>query len=144
MQIRTLQTVACIFNILNCCANLSLALGFTFGLSTFWFVIVQTLFFDSIYQAFAFLPVYVVFTKLVPTQVEGSIFALLTGISAFSTLVYGRMLGVYFNTFFDVTLEDTKQMWCLMAIQLVSAVLPLFFLWLLPTKSDIERAQNVI
>lgn len=79
-------------------------MGFTFGLSTFWFVIVQTLFFDSIYQAFAFLPVYVVFTKLVPTQVEGSMFALLTGISAFSTLVYGRMLGVYFNTFFDVTL----------------------------------------
>ncbi len=71
-------------------------------------------------------------------------FALLTGISAFSTLVYGRMLGVFYNTFFDVTLEDTTKLWCLMVIQLGFAFIPLLFLWLLPKKEDIERAQNVI
>lgn len=71
-------------------------------------------------------------------------FALLSCISALSTLVYGRLLGDFINTFFNVTFEERGKMWCLMAIQLVSAFLPLFFLWLLPMKIDIERAQNVI
>lgn len=35
MEIRTLQIVACIFHIMNCCLNLCLTLNFKFGLTTF-------------------------------------------------------------------------------------------------------------
>lgn len=105
-EIRKLMIIAIIFNIVNCVLNVCLALDIMFGLTLFQFVVIQSFLFDSIYQAFSFLPVYVVFTKLVPYEVEGSMFALLTGTSAFTTLVYGRLIGVFYNSFFDVTLED--------------------------------------
>lgn len=49
IEIRTLQIVACLFNIVNCCLNLCLTKDIKFGLTTFEFVMIQTLFFDSIY-----------------------------------------------------------------------------------------------
>jgi hypothetical protein len=82
---------------------------------------------------YAHLPVLAVVAKLIPANVESSVFGLLSSIQGFSTPVYGRLLGDFYNTFFDVTATDTSQFWCLMLIQFVSAVIPLFFLWLLPS-----------
>ena len=65
-EIRKLMIIAIIFNIVNCVLNVCLALDIMFGLTLFQFVVIQSFLFDSIYQAFSFLPVYVVFTKLVP------------------------------------------------------------------------------
>lgn len=116
VEIRSLQIVSISFNIVNCCLNICLVLGVSFGLSEFTFVCIQSFFFDSVYQAYAFLPVFVVFTKLVSYQVEGSMFALLTGISAASTLVYGRLLGAFYSSFINITATDYSQMWILMTI----------------------------
>ncbi len=72
--------------------------------------------FDSIYNVYAYLPVFAVVAKMIPPNVESSVFALLTSIQGFSTLVYGRLLGDFYNTFFDVTATDTTKFWCLMLI----------------------------
>ena len=63
--------------------------------------------FDSIYTVYAYLPVFVVVAKMIPPNVESSVFALLTSIQGFSTLVYGRLLGDFYNTFVEVTVTDT-------------------------------------
>lgn len=58
--------------------------------------------------------------------------------------MYGRLLADFYNTFFDVTAQDTTQFWCLMAIQFISALIPLCFMWLIPTREDVNKVQQHI
>jgi len=46
---------------------------------------------------------------------------------------------------FNVTRDNIPEtMWYLSAMALVVAFVPPLFLWILPTKDDIEQAQNAI
>lgn len=78
---------------INNILNILLTMNITFGMSKFVFVTIQTVFFDSIFQAFLYLPAFVALAKLIPEHVETSVFALLKSINALSVLVYGRLLG---------------------------------------------------
>jgi hypothetical protein len=66
----------------------------TFGLSKFAFISIQTLLFDSWYQAFLYLPALAIISKLIPEGVESSIVGVFKGLQAFSVGVYGRIIGV--------------------------------------------------
>ena len=46
-EIRKLQLIAILFNIMNCALNVCLARGYRFGLTMFQFVLIQMGFFDS-------------------------------------------------------------------------------------------------
>jgi len=50
--------------------------------------------FDAFYQAFLYLPAYVAVAKMIPENVEASVFAILKSVSSMSVLVYGRLLGI--------------------------------------------------
>jgi len=52
-------------------------MNMTFGMTKFMYVSLQTLFFDSFYQAFLYFPAYVTLAKVIPEHVEASVFAIL-------------------------------------------------------------------
>jgi hypothetical protein len=64
-----------------------------FGLRKFVYVSLQTVLFDTPYKALMFLPAYVTVAKLIPDDVEASIFGIIKAIQACGELVYGRILG---------------------------------------------------
>jgi hypothetical protein len=92
-EIKSLVFYSLCCYIFNSFCNALLFRSRTLGLSTLAFASIQTLIFDSSYQAFLFLPAYVTVSKLIPSDVESSIFAILKAIQALSQLVYGRVLG---------------------------------------------------
>jgi len=46
---------------------------------------------------------YAVVAKMIPPNVESSLFALLTSCQEFKKTFYGRLLADFYNSFFDVT-----------------------------------------
>ena len=53
----------------------------------------------------------VLFAKLIPANIESSMFAMLTGLINFSNLFASKMLGNYINTYFGVTEENLEDLW---------------------------------
>lgn len=79
--------------VINSFFNILLVKDMTFGMSKFMYVSLQTLFFDSIYQAFLYLPAFVTLAKVIPEHVEASVFAILKSCQSIQILVYGRIFG---------------------------------------------------
>ena len=59
------------------------------------------------------MPSMVVFAKLIPPNIESTMFALLMGLLNFSNLVFSKYLGNFINTFFNVTEENLEDLWML-------------------------------
>jgi hypothetical protein len=94
---------------------------------------------DIVMQCFLSLPMQVIFAKVTPKHIEASSFALLNGISNFrgTTRSY---LGTYINdSFVGVKQSDLSNYYILQAIGFVCSFLPLFFVWLLPSRADIVK-----
>ena len=134
-NVRKLLLFAIVIRIIDNGLDLCSSFGFTFGLPKVAFVYIQTLLFQSTYLSLFDLPIYILVAKMIPVNVESSMFAILSGINAFSQLVYGRLIGCAINTIPNVNDQDFSQMWVLMLVQFISAFLPLFFMWLIPTNS---------
>lgn len=93
---------------------------------------------DIISQCFIFLPMCVLFTKITPKKIEGTCFALLAGISNFRGTIRG-WTGSQINTLFvGVTQTDLSRYWILVAISCVCSFLPLIFISLIPSRTQIE------
>jgi glucan phosphoethanolaminetransferase (alkaline phosphatase superfamily) len=84
----------------------------------------------------------VLFAKLIPEQIEASLFALLSGLTNFSTM-FSMILGNFFNIFVGCnidTLEETT--WKLYLIQAICALIPLLFVWLVPMREHVRAVQK--
>ena len=79
-QIRRMMLVAISAKILNSFLNLLLSLGFTFGLSNFLMISLKCALLESTFQTYNHIPINCLVAKLIPINVEASMFAILTGI----------------------------------------------------------------
>lgn len=107
------------------------------------FVSIQAIFFEAPCQAFFFLPAYVTVAKLIPDDIEATMFAILKGIQACSVLVYGRLLGSAIGAVISKSPKDTSKsrfMLILICISFVAGSSLSLFLKLLPTKVEILAA----
>lgn len=76
----------------------------------------------------------VLFAKLIPANIESSMFALLTGLMNFSNLFAAKMLGNYINTFFGVDEDNLTDLWKLYVVQIACCLIPGLFICLLPNR----------
>ena len=87
----------------------------------------------------------VLFAKLIPENVESSMFAMLTGLLNFSNLFASKELGIFVNNFVGIYYTETDNnltaVWKLYLIQAFCCCTPLFFVWLLPTKQQVRGVQ---
>ena len=89
-------------------------------------------------QCLVFLPMSIIFAKICPKHIEATTFALLAGVSNFRGTI-ASWIGAWINeTFVGVTETDLSKYWILVTISHVCTFLPLAFIWLIPTRKQIE------
>ena len=136
--------MACLTNLLGAVGSLLFLRNIMLGMDPYWFIILSSTVADVLYNAFVMLPGMVLFAKLIPANIESSMFAMLTGLMNFSNLFAAKMLGNYINTFFGVTEENLEDLWQLYAIQILCCLIPALFICLLPNRDEVEAVQRVL
>jgi hypothetical protein len=79
-RIRRMILVSISAKILNSFLNLLISLRFTFGLSNFQMICIKCTLLESTFQTYNHIPINSLVAKLIPINVETSMFAILTGI----------------------------------------------------------------
>lgn len=76
----------------------------------------------------------VLFAKMIPSNIESSMFAMLTGLMNLSNGFSSKILGNVINHFVGVREENLTDLWILYVIQAACSLLPLVFIGLVPSK----------
>jgi len=139
--------IACLVNSLGACMTMLFCLEITFGIPNFLFVLLTSTVTDTLYQCFVQLPLMVLYAKLIPEKIEASLFAFLMGISNLSNLFIARNIANLINLWIGATSDPANletTVWKLYAIQGGMALIPLFFIWLIPKRKQVEKIQACI
>ena len=113
------------------------------GVSDIIFIIFTDVVFGCLALAMSVLPCMSLFAKIIPPGIEGTIFALLTGIWNFSDGVISPMMGNFINyKFINVTAKDLSHYYNLQAIALVFSFTSFLIVPLIPMHKDIERYKR--
>ena len=115
-SLRCMMVLACFINMVGSVGSMLFVREITFGLSPLVFIIATSAVTDTLYSAFVTMPSMIVFAKLIPQNIESSMFALLTGLMNFSNLFVSKMLGNFINIFFEVTEDNLTDLWKLYCI----------------------------
>lgn len=141
---RSLLAFSMVVGCIGSVTTLLYVLNITFGMSPLVFVCLTTTVTDTIVLALSQLPCMVLFSKLIPSRIEASMFALMMGLLNLTSLVLAKLLGNFYNRFIGVTNENLQDIWKLFVISSVASVIPLAFVWMLPTKGSVSAVQRVL
>jgi hypothetical protein len=114
----------------------------TFGIPPLVFTAMTSTITDTLYLGMVQLPIQILYAKLIPDQIESSMFALLTGLSNLSNLFLSKQLGNLFNVFVGVTTDSLERLWMLYVTQAICSLVPLLFVYLIPRRSEVEKVQR--
>ena len=106
----------------------------TLGLSPFLFMAIFNSVDESLYNAFVNMTASILNTKLIPPNVEASIYSLKAGLGNFSFLFLASWNTLFWNKFFEVTEDNLNDLWKLIVVKLCLSIVPLGFLWLIPSR----------
>lgn len=145
-EIRWMMITALILNGVGALGTVAFTTKHTLGLPPLAFICLTTTVTDTLYNAYTTLPAMVLFAKLIPENVESSMFAMLTGTLNFSNLFMSKEVGIFINSFvgvYYVSADDNNLQvsWKLFAIQTGCVFIPMFFVWLLPLKPAVKLVQ---
>ena len=81
----------------------------------------------------AFMPMVVLYAKIIPSNIEATLFALFTGVSNAGGII-ANLEGEFINELYiHVSKDNLDNYWILKVISFVTSMFPLFFLYFLPT-----------
>lgn len=112
------------------------------GIPDILVLILNTLISEALCACLVILPMVVAFTKITPKRVEGTVFAFLTGSYNTAVMVSGISGTVFNQLFVGVTQEDLSNYYVLAEVTIVVTIVPLFYLWLLPTRLNLDTFQK--
>ena len=141
---RSLLALAMAVNCLGSVATLLYVLDITFGMKPLVFVCLTSTVTDTISKTLSNLPCMVLFSKIIPSRIEASMFALMMGLLNLTNLVISKLLGNFYNKFIGVSKDNLQDIWKLMVISSVLSVVPIFLIWMLPKKAEVSAVQRVI
>ena len=142
-EFKVVLTIACVINCIGAFLTMLFCLSFTFGIPDFLFVLLTSTVTDTLHICYITLPVLVLFAKLIPEKIEASLFAFLMGLCNLSSYFVATNLGNLFNLWIKDTTETLEEnTWKLYAIQAACALLPLFFMGLVPTRVQVQNVQK--
>ena len=95
--------ICCLINAFGGLNSLLLIRGFTYGMSPTAFVFLSNSVTDNLQNAIRLLSGNVLFAKLIPPNIEASLFSILTGLTNFCNFFLAKQLGNFFNLFVGVT-----------------------------------------
>ena len=79
-EVRVMMVISCMINLFGALSSLLFVRDFMFGLSPFIYVCFTSSATEVLYNAFMTLPSQVIFAKMIPSNIESSMFAITTGI----------------------------------------------------------------
>ena len=103
LEMRSMMITACLINMIGSFTTILYTKQLTFGLSPLAFVCLTSTVTDTLYSAYTTLPAMVLFAKLIPENVESSMFAMLTGVLNFSNLFASKEIGIMINSYVGVS-----------------------------------------
>lgn len=139
-----MMVIACFTNLLGSVGCILFVKQMYFGLDPLTFMITTSTVTDLLQDAFQRLPGMVLFAKMIPSNIESSMFAMLTGLMNLSNGFTSKMLGNAVNYFVGVEEKNLQDLWILYVIQAGCSLLPLLFIWLIPSKAQVENVQKAI
>ena len=133
-ETKIMMFVACFTNLFGSIGCILFVRQMFFGLDPLVFMLLTSTVTDLLQDAFQRLPGMVLFAKMIPTNIESSMFAMLTGLMNLSNGFTAKMLGNAINSFVGVHEKNLTDLWILYIIQACCSLLPLAFIWLIPNK----------
>lgn len=119
-----------------------LRLNVQWGIPDMFLIIFTDVVSEIVSQCFVFLPMSVVYAKICPRRIEATSFALLSSVSNFRGTIRS-WLGTFINEqWVGVSVANLHNYWILVTISFCCSFLPLFFLWLIPTRDEINKLQE--
>ena len=97
-----MMIIACFTNLLGAIGCILFVRQIYFGMSPLVSMIMTSTVTDLLQDAFLKLPGMVLFAKMIPANIESSMFAMLTGLMNLSQGFTSKMLGTFFNVFVGV------------------------------------------
>jgi Na+/melibiose symporter-like transporter len=144
VDIRWMMFIGLLINMFGCAFSIMFVKGYYLGMPPVVFLVMSSTVTDTLYSAYTQLPGTVLFAKIIPESVESSMFALLTGLINLSNLFAAPELGVFINTFVGVTSENLQELWVLYCVQIGCCMIPMMFIWILPSRAAVALAQAKI
>lgn len=143
-EVRTLTIVEVFMGLL--CAPFTMMFvtryNLVLGISDGFIIIFTDIIGDIFSMCLVVLPICVLFTKICPRNIEATCFALLAGLYNFKNSIRGY-IGTCINMqLIGVSRDNMDDFWKLKVISLVCSCLPLLFIFLLPSRGQIQALQK--
>ena len=94
---------------------------------------------EVLFQAFVYMPTLVVQTKIIPKNIEGTMFALFMSLGNLANGFVSPMFGATLATWFGVDEDDFSALSILVLIQFGLSFLPMLMIPVLPTNKQIAK-----
>lgn len=140
---RTMLAVCCLISAYGSLNVVFLIRGHTYGMEPTAFVFLTTTLTDTLGSAIRLLSGNVLFAKLIPANIEASMFSILTGIVNFCNHFVAQELGNLLNLFVGVTEDNLEKLWVLELIATGAALIPIVFIKLVPTRREVFHVLQV-
>ena len=119
--------------------------GITLGLSPLVYLIFTDSAFGELYFIFMLVPTAIIYAKMIPNNIEATVFALLTGLNVVANFVVNKIWGnVINNVFVGVTNDNLEDMDKLFLISFIFAFVPLLFIPIVPSMQQVKDSQAVV
>ena len=142
-EFKSMVVYSIMLNLLFAPLNLMFVLRINsdYGIPDMFVIVFTDVVSETIAQCLIMLPLMALFAKITPKRIEATAFAFLTGTSNLSGTMRGFM-GYLVNLFVGVSQTDLSKYYILVIISTVMSIAPLFYLNLLPSRSQLEMAEK--
>ena len=99
---------------------------------------------ETLFVAFVFMPTLVLQTKIIPKNVEATLYSFFSSFVLFAGQFISPMLGGAIATTFGVSRDNFSSMGTIILIEFLFALIPLTIVWILPSNKQIEEfSENI-
>ena len=110
------MVIACFTNLFGSVTCILFVRQIYFGMDPLVFMIMTSTVTDLLQDSFQRLPGMVLFAKMIPSNIESSMFAMLTGLMNLSNGFSAKQLGIFINRWVGVHEDNLKDLWILYVI----------------------------
>jgi BT1 family len=141
-EYRFMIVIACAINCFGALMKAMFCSGHYLGMSPFLFSMTTFTVADYLYRLCVYLPLQVMFAKLIPHKIESSLFAFATGLMYLSNFYIPPKLGSLIDSaWFHTNIGSLSEVWKLYIVQACMTPIPILFIWLLPKRAEVAKVQ---
>ena len=97
-----------------------------------------------LYVAFVGMPTLVLLTKIVPKNIEATIYSFFTSLQNLSIRFFCPMVGGIITDAFRITKDDFTNLSVVILIQIATSLIPIIFVCILPTNKEVDNYHEEV